>query len=107
VQRGAVRIDGVDVKEMDLAELRDDSAWCCKIHPCSAAPSAEYSAGDGADRDEQIQKAAEDVNLGDFIRSLPKGFEEEVRERGSTLSTGQKQSSRLRGHWHIIPRADS
>jgi ATP-binding cassette subfamily B protein len=31
------------------------------------------------------------VNLGDFIRSLPKGFEEEVRERGSTLSTGQKQ----------------
>jgi ATP-binding cassette subfamily B protein len=39
----------------------------------------------------QIAKAAEDVNLGDFIRGLPKGFKEEVNERGTTLSTGQKQ----------------
>ena len=31
------------------------------------------------------------MNLADFIRALPKGFDEEVRERGSTLSTGQKQ----------------
>ena len=31
------------------------------------------------------------MNLGDFVRALPKGFNEEVRERGSTLSTGQKQ----------------
>ena len=31
------------------------------------------------------------MNLGDFIRALPNGFNEEVRERGSTLSTGQKQ----------------
>src|SRR5947209_2947002 len=41
--------------------------------------------------DKQVEKAAEDVNLGDFIRALPGGFNEEVRERGSTLSTGQKQ----------------
>jgi ATP-binding cassette subfamily B protein len=41
--------------------------------------------------DEHIAKAAEDVNLGDFVRALPNGFNEEVRERGSTLSTGQKQ----------------
>ena len=47
----------------------------------------------GTDRiqDAHIRQAAEDVNLAEFIRSLPKGFEEEVRERGSTLSTGQKQ----------------
>src|SRR5208283_4218882 len=38
-----------------------------------------------------VEQAAEDVNLGDFVRALPKGFNEEVRERGSTLSTGQKQ----------------
>ena len=38
-----------------------------------------------------MEKAAEDVNLADFVRSLPGGFKEEVRERGSTLSTGQKQ----------------
>src|SRR5665811_1570309 len=41
--------------------------------------------------DEDVEKAAEDVNLADFIRALPQGFKEEVRERGSTLSTGQKQ----------------
>src|SRR5207248_8849860 len=41
--------------------------------------------------DAHIQQAAEDFNLGDFIRALPNGFDEEVRERGSTLSTGQKQ----------------
>ena len=41
--------------------------------------------------DEDVEQAAEDVNLADFIRALPKGFDEEVRERGSTLSTGQKQ----------------
>ncbi len=35
--------------------------------------------------------AAEQVNVAEFIRSLPGGFEEEVKERGSTLSTGQKQ----------------
>jgi len=38
-----------------------------------------------------VERSAEEVNLGDFIRSLPNGFAEEVRERGSTLSTGQKQ----------------
>src|SRR5436305_15341788 len=41
--------------------------------------------------DAHIEQAAEDVNLADFIRTLPNGFNEEVRERGSTLSTGQKQ----------------
>src|SRR5438477_7286763 len=41
--------------------------------------------------DQDVQQAAIDVNLADFIRTLPQGFKEEVRERGSTLSTGQKQ----------------
>ena len=41
--------------------------------------------------DESVENAAEQVNVADFIRSLPGGFDEEVKERGSTLSTGQKQ----------------
>jgi len=41
--------------------------------------------------DADVQRAAEEVNIADFIRTLPRGFKEEVRERGSTLSTGQKQ----------------
>jgi ATP-binding cassette subfamily B protein len=41
--------------------------------------------------DEAIERAAEEVNVADFIRTLPNGFREPMRERGSTLSTGQKQ----------------
>jgi ATP-binding cassette subfamily B protein len=92
VQRGAVRIDGVEVKEMDLAELRGRFGVVLQ-DPFLFSGTIGGNIRLGTERisDEQIHKAAEDVNLGDFIRSLPKGFEEEVRERGSTLSTGQKQ----------------
>jgi len=41
--------------------------------------------------DEMMERASEDVNVADFIRSLPNGYNEPVQERGSTLSTGQKQ----------------
>jgi ATP-binding cassette subfamily B protein len=41
--------------------------------------------------DQQLEQAADDVNVGDFIRTLPLQFAEPVRERGATLSTGQKQ----------------
>jgi ATP-binding cassette subfamily B multidrug efflux pump len=92
VQRGAVRIDGVDVKDMALAELRGRFGVVLQDpFLFSGTIGGNIRLGTERIRDEQIQKAAEDVNLGDFIRSLPKGFEEEVRERGSTLSTGQKQ----------------
>src|SRR5207237_5861726 len=40
---------------------------------------------------EEIVAAAEQVNLMDFIHSLPDGFAQPIRERGSSLSTGQKQ----------------
>ena len=43
--------------------------------------------------DEQILTAAENVNVADFVRSLPEGFKSPVLERGSTMSTGQKQCS--------------
>ena len=41
--------------------------------------------------DQEVERAAEEVNIADFIRTLPNGFREAVHERGSTLSTGQKQ----------------
>jgi ATP-binding cassette subfamily B multidrug efflux pump len=41
--------------------------------------------------DEHIEAAAAQVNLIDFIRALPEGFDQPVRERGTSLSTGQKQ----------------
>jgi ATP-binding cassette, subfamily B, multidrug efflux pump len=92
VQKGAVRIDGVDVKEMDLADLRSRFGVVLQ-DPFLFTGTIGGNIRLGTDRiqDAHVAKAAEDVNLGDFVRALPNGFNEEVRERGSTLSTGQKQ----------------
>ncbi len=92
VQKGAIRIDGVDIKDMDLADLRSRIGVVLQ-DPFLFTGTIGGNIRLGTDRieDAHVQQAAEDVNLGEFIQSLPKGFNEEVRERGSTLSTGQKQ----------------
>jgi ATP-binding cassette subfamily B protein len=92
VQKGAVRIDGVDVKDMDLADLRSRFGVVLQDpFLFSGTIGGNIRLGTKRIQDADVEKAAEDVNLADFIRALPKGFDEEVRERGSTLSTGQKQ----------------
>jgi len=92
VQRGAVRIDGVDVKEMDLADLRSRFGVVLQDpFLFTGTIGGNIRLGTRRIQEEHIARAAEDVNLSDFIRTLPNGFNEEVRERGSTLSTGQKQ----------------
>jgi ATP-binding cassette subfamily B protein len=92
VQQGAIRIDGVDIKDMDLAELRRRFGVVLQ-DPFLFTGTVEGNIRLGTEgiEDADVERAAEDVNLIDFIRTLPQGFKEEVRERGSTLSTGQKQ----------------
>ena len=92
VQKGAIRIDGVDIKDMDLADLRSRFGVVLQ-DPFLFTGTIGGNIRLGTQRitDADIEKAASDVNLIDFIRALPGGFTEEVRERGSTLSTGQKQ----------------
>jgi ATP-binding cassette subfamily B multidrug efflux pump len=92
VQQGAVRIDGADVKDMDLGDLRGRFGVALQDpFLFSGTIGGNIRLGTKRIQDADVEKAAEDVNLADFIRALPKGFDEEVRERGSTLSTGQKQ----------------
>jgi ATP-binding cassette subfamily B multidrug efflux pump len=92
VQKGAIKIDGVDVKDMDLGDLRRRFGVVLQ-DPFLFTGTVGGNIRLGTERiqDEDVEKAAEDVNLADFVRTLPGGFKEEVRERGSTLSTGQKQ----------------
>ncbi len=92
VQRGAIRIDGVDIKEMPLPDLRRRFGVVLQ-DPFLFTGTVEGNIRLGTDwiSDEQVRQAAEDVNLADFIRMLPNSYKEEVRERGTTLSTGQKQ----------------
>lgn len=92
VQRGAIRIDGVDIKEMALADLRRRFGVVLQ-DPFLFTGTIEGNIKLGTEwiSDEQVREAAEDVNLADFIHNLPNTYQEEVQERGSTLSTGQKQ----------------
>jgi ATP-binding cassette subfamily B multidrug efflux pump len=92
VQKGAVRIDGVDVKDMDVGDLRRRYGIVLQDpFLFTGTVGGNIRLGTEWIQDEDVEKAAEEVNIADFIRTLPNGFKEEVRERGSTLSTGQKQ----------------
>jgi len=92
VQKGAIRIDGVDIREMDLNDLRRRYGVVLQDpFLFTGTVAGNIRLGSHWIEDESVEEAAEQVNVADFIRSLPGGFAEEVRERGSTLSTGQKQ----------------
>jgi ATP-binding cassette subfamily B protein len=92
VQEGAIRIDGVDIKEMNLDDLRGRFGVVLQDpFLFTGTVAGNIRLGTSRIQDADVEQAAEDVNLADFIRTLPGGFQEEVRERGSTLSTGQKQ----------------
>ena len=92
VQQGAIRIGGVDIKEVDPLELRRQFGVVLQ-DPYLFTGTIEDNirlGTDGIER-EDIEEAAEQVNLMDFVRSLPHGLEQPIRERGNSLSTGQKQ----------------
>src|SRR4051794_21327943 len=92
VQRGSVIVNGVDVREHSLLELRRQFGVVLQDPFLFSGTIAEnIRLGSNWITDEHMLRAAEDVNLLDFITSLPGGFQEPMRERGSSLSTGQKQ----------------
>lgn len=92
VQRGAIRIGGIDIREFDPRELRRHFGVVLQ-DPYLFTGTIEENIRLGMDgvSQEQLEAAAEQVNLLDFIRSLPDGFRQPVHERGTGLSTGQKQ----------------
>jgi len=85
IQKGAIRIDGVDIRQMDLNELRRRFGVVLQ-DPFLFSGTIENNIrlGSAWITDEQVATAAENVNVADFVRSLPMGFKEPVRERGST-----------------------
>ncbi len=92
VSRGSIRLGGVDIREFDPRELRrhfgvvlqDPHLFSGTIEGNIRLGTEWITAGD-------LAAAAEQVNLLEFIESLPDGFAQPVRERGDGLSTGQKQ----------------
>jgi ATP-binding cassette subfamily B multidrug efflux pump len=92
VQRGEVLVDGVDVREQDLNLLRRRFGVVLQDPFLFSGTIAQnIRLGSNWITEDEVANAAEEVNVADFIRTLPLGFAEPVLERGSTLSTGQKQ----------------
>ena len=92
VGRGSIRIGGVDLREFDLAELRRLFGVVLQ-DPYLFTGTLEENIRLGTEwiGSAEVEAAAEQVNVADFIRGLPHGFGHPIRERGSGLSTGQKQ----------------
>ncbi|WP_235011465.1 ABC transporter ATP-binding protein [Bryocella elongata] len=92
VQSGTVLVDGVDVREQDVHALRLRFGIVLQDSFLFTGTIAKnIRLGTESITDEQVERAAEEVNVADYIRSLPEGFNTPVIERGATLSTGQKQ----------------
>jgi ATP-binding cassette, subfamily B, multidrug efflux pump len=92
IQRGSILVDGVDVREQDLKKLRQRFGVVLQDpFLFSGTISDNVRLGSAWITDERLERACDEVNIGDFIRTLPLQFAEPVRERGATLSTGQKQ----------------
>ncbi len=92
VQQGAIRLDGVDIRDLDLQGLRRKFGVVLQ-DPFLFSGTIESNIRLGTESVDlaAVERAAEEVNLSEFIRSLPEGFQSHTKERGSTLSTGQKQ----------------
>jgi ATP-binding cassette, subfamily B, multidrug efflux pump len=92
VQRGAIRIGGVDIREFDLETLRRNFGIVLQDpHLFTGTIAENIRLGTPGISDDQMSEAAARVNLLDFVQSLPDGFAQSVRERGAGYSTGQKQ----------------
>jgi ATP-binding cassette subfamily B multidrug efflux pump len=92
IQRGAIRIGGIDIRDFDLESLRRNFGVVLQDpHLFTGTIASNIRLGTAGISDEHLAASAERVNLLDFVRSLPEGFEQPVRERGSGFSTGQKQ----------------
>ena len=92
VQRGQILLDGKDIRTIDLQDLRRQFGIVLQ-DPFLFTGTIETNirlGTPGIDRG-TVERAVDEIGLGDFVRSLPEGVASSVNERGSTLSVGQRQ----------------
>jgi ATP-binding cassette subfamily B protein len=92
VQQGRITIGGVDIRDMDLRQLRAMFGLVLQdVHLFSGTIGGNVRLGNEAIDDATVRRAVDAVHAGVFIDRLPRGLETPVAERGATLSVGQKQ----------------
>jgi len=91
IQRGEILLDGMNTAKLDLDYLRGSFAVVLQdVFLFSGTMESNIRLGSPISR-ERVSAAAEDVNLGPFLRGLPLGLDHPVNERGTMLSVGQRQ----------------
>ena len=89
---GSIKLDGVDIKDYGLNELRDQIAYVPQMPLLFKDTIMEnIRIGNTQASDAQVIQAAKDANALEFIETFPNGFNTEIGEKGSTLSGGQRQ----------------
>ena len=92
VEGGAVRVDGVDVRQWDLPRLRRSVAMVLQdVFLFAGTIGTNIRLGEETIDEERVRWAAGEVHSLPFIERLPAGFDTPVKERGAGLSVGQKQ----------------
>ena len=92
IQRGQILLDGVDIRLLDLQDLRRHFGIVLQDpFLFSGTIESNIRLGTPGITREDVERAIEKIGLGDFVRSLPDGIQTPVNERGSTLSVGQRQ----------------
>jgi ATP-binding cassette subfamily B multidrug efflux pump len=91
-QSGEIKIDGVPLTSYEIGSLRKNIAVVLQdVFLFSSSIAYNINLGDESITEEQMIEAAKAVGVHDFIMSLPGGYGYEVKERGATLSVGQRQ----------------
>ena len=92
VQRGAVKVDGHDVRDLAQHDLRRHIGVVLQdVFLFAGTIESNLTLGSAEISHERVVQACKYVGVHEFILGLPNGYDTEVRERGATLSTGQKQ----------------
>lgn len=92
IQKGEILVDGINIRDIALNDLRGNIAVVLQdVFLFSGDIKGNINLGKSEIPIERIKESAGIVGVDKFIRSLPNQYDEEVKERGATLSVGQKQ----------------
>lgn len=92
IQKGSILLDGIDIRKLDKRDLRQYISIVLQdVYLFSGDIKSNISMDNANISEERVVEAAKTVGASKFIESLPKQYDEEVKERGATLSVGQKQ----------------
>ncbi len=92
IQKGRITLDGVDIRELPKQYLRSHMGLVMQdVFIFAGDIKGNIRLGNQSIGDGELREVAKHVNADRFIDRLPKGYDEEVHERGATLSTGQRQ----------------